>query len=144
MELMVGWLLLQQLMLAIGWALFGAVIGLAVARTRGFDKAETALGGALLGPFAFVMYLLRSENVRCPSCTEWVPPKALVCKHCQRDLADVPGLRVAASRHEVQAPKTAVPRTEGGSVYCGNAACGRLLRNPTDPCRHCGTLPVRG
>lgn len=144
MELMVGWLLLQQLMLVIGWALFGAIIGLAVARTRGFDKAETALGGALLGPFAFVMYLLRSDAVRCPSCTEWVPRKALVCKHCQRDLADVPGSRRSAPRQEVLAPKTAVPRAVDGSLYCGNAACGRLLRNATDPCRHCGTLPVRG
>lgn len=123
----------------LGWALFGAYIGYAAGRARGFEPAETALGGALLGLFSLIIYVLPSGNVRCPYCTEWVPPKALVCKHCHRDLAPVrPG--TLATQVPAAAGRPLTARPDGRSFRCANPACGRLLAGPQDTCSHCGTV----
>lgn len=131
------------------WPLLGAVIGISAGMKRGFNLAGSALGGALLGPLAFLMFFMsglvsRSEKrVKCPFCAEFVRPEALVCKHCHRDLTESPRATVPGAGRPSPALKTAVPRPDGKNLRCGNAACGRLLQNPTEPCSHCGTLPVR-
>ena len=79
-------------MIYLFWPLFGALIGVAAAQKRGFNVAAGVLGGALLGPLAFLLYFVSgiasNSDLRkkCPFCAEWVRPEAIVCPHCQRDL----------------------------------------------------------
>ena len=77
--------------MAIYWLLLGALIGTAAALRRGFNIAAGALGGALLGPLAFLMFFVSgvaSSDVRkkVPYCAEWIRAEASVCKHCGRDV----------------------------------------------------------
>lgn len=73
------------------WPLLGAVIGYAASQKRGFSGVGGVLGGALLGPLAFLMFFVSgivSANERgrkCPHCAEWIKAEAKVCKHCGRD-----------------------------------------------------------
>ncbi|TAM56779.1 MAG: hypothetical protein EPN53_00955 [Acidobacteria bacterium] len=74
------------------WALLGALIGAAAAQRKGFSTLGGVIGGALLGPFAVLLFLVdgivsKSEKrVKCPHCAEWIRPEAKVCPHCQRDI----------------------------------------------------------
>lgn len=82
------------------WTGLGALIGIAAAQRRGFNMLGAVIGGALLGPFAFLLFLVsgvtRSDMQRrkCPHCAEWIKGEAMVCKHCGRDV----GTRMVAPR----------------------------------------------
>lgn len=74
-----------------GWALFGALIGIAAAQRKGFHIAIGIIGGLMLGPLAFLMFLTSGvvggdTTRKCPHCAEFVKADAKVCKHCHRDL----------------------------------------------------------
>lgn len=74
------------------WILIGALIGIAAAQKKGFNVAGGAIGGALLGPLAFLLFFVSGiassseQRVKCPYCAEMVKREALVCPHCKRDL----------------------------------------------------------
>jgi len=73
------------------WLLFGALIGAYAAQRKGFSTVGGLLGGALLGPFALLMFFVSGvssgdQQRKCPFCAEWVKPEAKVCKHCHKEL----------------------------------------------------------
>lgn len=74
------------------WMGLGALIGLTAAQRKGFSTVGGAIGGALLGPLAFLLFFVsglvsRGEaKKKCPHCAEWVQKEAKVCKHCGRDI----------------------------------------------------------
>ena len=90
------------------WPLLGALIGAAAAQKKGFSTAAGAAGGALLGPFAFLIFFVSGvspgeQQKKCPFCAEWVKAEAKVCKHCHRDLTD--GQRLPVHRAKVETTK---------------------------------------
>ena len=73
------------------WLLLGALIGAYAAQCKGFSVIGGLLGGALLGPLAFLMFFVSGvssgdQQRKCPFCAEWVKPEAKVCKHCHKEL----------------------------------------------------------
>lgn len=74
------------------WPLLGVLIGLAAASRRGFSPVMAAIGGALLGPLAFLLFFAsgtsRSDAGRrkCPHCQTWIDGAARVCPQCRRDV----------------------------------------------------------
>jgi len=75
----------------LGWAVIGALIGVAAAQKRGFSTVGGVVGGLLLGPLAFLMFLVSGvsgsdRNRKCPFCAEFIKAEAVVCKHCGRAL----------------------------------------------------------
>jgi hypothetical protein len=79
----------------LAWALFGALIGVAAAQRKGFSMAGGIIGGLLLGPLAFLLFLVSgitgsdANQKKCPHCAEWVKGDALICKHCKSPLTNV-------------------------------------------------------
>lgn len=76
------------------WMLIGALIGVAAAQKKGFSIAAGILGGLLLGPLAFLMFLVSGvskgdTNRKCPHCAEFVKAEATICKHCRQPLIAV-------------------------------------------------------
>jgi hypothetical protein len=70
--------------LGILWMLCGCLIGIAAAKDKGYSTVGGFIGGALLGPLAFLMFLCSSGKKRCPFCAEWIQEKAKLCPHCGR------------------------------------------------------------
>ena len=68
------------------WALIGCLIGISAAQRKGFNMAAGIIGGLLLGPLAFLMYLCSGERRKCPFCAEWTQKEAKVCPHCKKEL----------------------------------------------------------
>lgn len=65
------------------WIGLGILIGVAAAQRKGFSQLGGAIGGALLGPLAFLLFLASDKNKKkCPLCAEWVQAEAKICKHC--------------------------------------------------------------
>jgi hypothetical protein len=76
------------------WILLGALLGVLAAQKRGFNVVGAALGGALLGPLAFLMFFMSGlvssdKKKKCPFCAEFVKREAIVCPHCQRDIGNL-------------------------------------------------------
>lgn len=76
------------------WMLIGALIGVAAAQKKGFSMAAGILGGLLLGPLAFLMFLVSGVSRddarrKCPHCAEFVKAEATICKHCRQPLIAV-------------------------------------------------------
>lgn len=75
----------------LGWALIGALIGVAAAQKKGFSMVSGVIGGLLLGPLAFLMFFVSGgETRKCPYCAEFVKASATVCKHCHKELPTKP------------------------------------------------------
>ena len=86
----------------LAWWIFGALIGYAAAQRKGFSTVGGLLGGAFLGPFALLMFLVSgvtkedANRKKCPHCAEWIKGEATICKHCHQPLATTP--KAAARR----------------------------------------------
>jgi hypothetical protein len=86
----------------LAWWLIGALIGVAAAQKKGFSMAGGIIGGLLLGPLAFLLFLVtgvskHNENRKCPHCAEFVKAEATICKHCRQPLT-VPHGQATARR----------------------------------------------
>lgn len=64
--------------------LLGVLIGLAAARAKGLGTASGVIGGLLLGPLAFLMFLCSSNKKRCLYCEEWIEKNARICPFCTK------------------------------------------------------------
>lgn len=75
----------------LAWIILGGLIGYAASQRRHYSPVAGFLGGALLGPFSFLMYAVSGisrgdKRRKCPHCAELIKVEAKVCPHCQRDL----------------------------------------------------------
>jgi hypothetical protein len=73
------------------WVIIGALVGAYAAQKKGFSIVAGLLGGALLGPFALLMFAVSGvssgdKRRKCPSCAEFVKLEAKVCRHCGKDI----------------------------------------------------------
>lgn len=85
----------------LAWWILGALIGYAASQKKGFSPVAGVLGGLLLGPFAFLMFLVtgvskNDRNKKCPHCAEFIKADATICKHCHQPVTTMPKPRVAA------------------------------------------------
>ncbi len=75
------------------WVLIGALIGISAALHRGFNIVAGLLAGALLGPFAIMMYGVSGDvhaqpnRVKCEHCDAWIPPDVHACPRCRHRIA---------------------------------------------------------
>ena len=81
-------------LVAMFWALMGALIGYSASQARGYSAVAGVIGGLLLGPLAFLMFFVSSvtragRRRKCPACAEWVKAEATICKHCRQPLTPV-------------------------------------------------------
>ena len=79
-------------MMFLFWVLFGALVGGYAAQSKGLSTVGGTLGGALLGPLAFLVFFVsgigsaNEQQKKCPFCAEWVRREAYICKHCRGEL----------------------------------------------------------
>ncbi len=69
-----------------GWIFFG-LIGVVIAKRKGFPFFKAFICGAFLGFLAPLMLFAKPERKKCPHCAEWIKHEAKVCPKCQRDQA---------------------------------------------------------
>lgn len=68
------------------WLVIGATLGAIAAEQNGSGKLGAAAVGALLGPLALFLFLIKNNNrERCPKCRAWTPIEAEVCSSCSRE-----------------------------------------------------------
>ena len=76
------------------WPALGAVVGYVAAQRRGLSLVFGVLAGLMLGPLAFLLFLVPGFAMdavhprRCPYCAGSVASDASVCHHCQAILTD--------------------------------------------------------
>lgn len=88
MEGIVGLLLLML------WVFMG-LISAAIGRSKGGSAFGWLILGLLFGPLAWLFAAVKvpassehfGPNRKCPHCAELVKLEAVICKHCQRDIA---------------------------------------------------------
>lgn len=69
--------------MAIYFLILGALIGGAAAQRKKFSIVLGVICGALLGPLAVFLYLVKGDLKECPHCAEKIKIKAKICPHCQ-------------------------------------------------------------
>ena len=71
------------------WPALGALVGYVAAKRRGLSLVVGILAGLVLGPLAWVLFLVPGfalnavRQQRCPYCAGSLTPDARVCHHCQ-------------------------------------------------------------
>ncbi|MBO5792824.1 MAG: zinc ribbon domain-containing protein [Lentisphaeria bacterium] len=118
----------------------GCLIGLAAARAKGLGTAAGLIGGFLLGPLAFLMFLCDGSQKRCPGCSEWVDKTAIICYHCGRELVkrELPRVQIKETKAEektVEKKSEEVASERKKCPYCGEMILSEALK-----CRYCGTF----
>lgn len=66
------------------WIICG-IIGMIIAKWRGFPLFKAFICGAILGFAAPLMVFAKPEIKKCPHCAEKIKYEAKVCPKCQRD-----------------------------------------------------------
>jgi hypothetical protein len=107
------------------WILLGALIGYAVATTRGWSPVGGIIGGMLLGILSPLMLFVdgttSADRTRvCPKCAERVKVQAVVCRYCGSELVAVEvergGSDLVADEVEREEPKSNL-----GPIICAGA-----------------------